>query len=64
VAAAIDILDLPIQLVAVGSVAGMMSALFQYRRTEETDHWPVHITMGVLFFFWLGVLISAIEALS
>jgi cytochrome c oxidase assembly factor CtaG len=62
--AAIDALDLPIQFLAVGSAVGMMAALIRRRQTGETDHWPVYVAICSLLSFALGILISAIEALS
>jgi len=61
--ASIDALELPVQLFAVGTGIGMMSALIRHNRTGEVDHWPIQIATHSLAWFWLGVLISAVEAL-
>jgi hypothetical protein len=64
VIAAIDALALPLQLFALGSALGMTSALLQHRRTGTTDHWPVHVAVGSLALLLLGVLVTAIQALT
>ena len=63
-AAAIDALDLPIQLFALGTAAGMLASLCEHRRTGETDHWPVYVAHWGLALFGVGLLITLWQALS
>jgi len=62
--AAIEALDLPIQLFALGTGVGMASALARHRRTGRVDHWPVHVAGCSLTLFLVGLFISLVEALS
>jgi hypothetical protein len=62
--AAIEALELPIQLLATGTALGMASALARHRRTSAVDHWPVHIARWAVGLFAVGLLFSLIEALS
>lgn len=52
----IDALDLPLQLFALGTALGMTSALIQHARTGEVDHWPVHVAIVSLLFFYYGLM--------
>jgi hypothetical protein len=63
-AASIDALDLPIQLLAVGTAVGMASSPIRHNRTGEVDHWPVHVAVCALVFFFFGLLFTVIEALT
>lgn len=63
-ATSIDALDLPIQLFAVGTAVGMASSLIRHNRTGEVDHWPVHVAVCALVFFFFGLMFTAIEALT
>lgn len=63
-AAAIEALDLPIQLFAVGTAVGMASALARHQRTGEVDHWPAYIAVCALALFSIGLLHALIEALT
>ncbi len=60
----VDALDLPIQLFAVGSAVGMASALIRHNQTGEIDHWPIHVAVCALAFFFFGLLFTAIDALT
>jgi hypothetical protein len=59
----IDVLDLPIQLFALGTAVGMASALAHHHKTGDMDHWPVHLAYFALGFFSLGLLVSLVIAL-
>ena len=63
-ATSIDALDLPIQLFALGTAVGMASSLIRHNRTGEVDHWPVHIAVCALVFFFFGLFFTVIEALT
>ena len=59
----IPALDLPIQLFAFGTAAGMLAALFRYHRTGELEHWPVYVAYPALALFAFGLLVVGWDAL-
>lgn len=59
----VEALDLPIQLFALGTAAGMLAALLRYYETEELDHWPVYIALYALSFFGGGLLYTILSLL-
>ncbi len=59
----IPALNLPIQLFALGSAAGMFAALIHYRQTGELEHWPVYVACSALALFALGILVVCIDAI-
>jgi hypothetical protein len=63
-AATIEVLDLPVQLFAVGTALGMMSALSRHEKTGEVDHWPMHVAVWSVALFIFGVLLSLLDALT
>jgi len=42
----------------------MASSLIRHNRTGEVDHWPVHVAVCALVFFFFGLMFTAIEALT
>jgi len=40
------------------------SSLIRHNRTGEVDHWPVHVAVCALVFFFFGLMFTAIEALT
>lgn len=64
VLSAIDALDLPIQLFALGTAVGMLAALVEHRRTGETEHWPVYVAYAGLVLFAVGLLLTVLGALT
>ncbi|HEX8689773.1 MAG TPA: hypothetical protein VF729_05975 [Solirubrobacterales bacterium] len=62
--AAIEVLDLPIQLFVVGTALGTMSALSRHAKTGEVDHWPVHVGAWSVALFLFGILLALLEALT
>jgi hypothetical protein len=61
--ASIPALDLPIQLFALGTAAGMLAALMRHRQTGETDHWPIYVAYYGLGFLGAGLLFVLAAAL-
>lgn len=59
---AIDALDLPIQLFALGTAVGMLAGLIRYHRSGELEHWPVFVAYPALFLFALGLLFTLLKA--
>lgn len=51
------------QLFVLGSAAGMVAAIVEYRRTGELDRWPLLVGSGALFLLLLGALFLIGEAL-
>jgi len=52
------------QLFAVVTAVGMASSLIRHNRTGEVDHWPAHVAVCALVFFFFGLMFTAIEALT
>ncbi len=60
----IEILDLPIQLFAVGTAVGTMSALSRHAKTGEVDRWPIHVAVWSVALFLFGILLALLDALT
>jgi len=62
-ATSVAALNLPIQLFALGTAAGMLASLLRHYRTGELDHWPVYVAIYALVAFGVGLLITILSAL-